>query len=218
MTDGIGVFISLEGGEGGGKSTQIVRLREKLESLGKKIVITREPGGTAISEKIREILLDKANLGMAYSTEVLLFQAARAQVYRELILPALEMGKWVIADRTGDSSVVYQGIVRDFGVDIIKDLNKLSTKNTSPSLTILLDVPVEIGLERRMGTEKNDRLDLESKNFHEKVRQGYLKIAQDEPDRFVIIDASKSIEEVADQIWKAIEGRLLKDMPKQMVL
>ena len=95
-----GIFISLEGGEGGGKSTQIVRLREKLEELGKKVVITREPGGTAISEKIRKILLDKANLGMAYSTEVLLFQAARAQVYRELIIPALETGKWVIADRT----------------------------------------------------------------------------------------------------------------------
>lgn len=209
MTDNRGVFISLEGGEGGGKSTQIVRLREKLESIGKKVVITREPGGTAISEKIREIILDKANLGMAYSTEVLLFQAARAQVYRELIIPALEMGKWVIADRTGDSSVVYQGLVRDFGVDIIKDLNKLSTKNTLPKLTILLDVPVEIGLERRMGTEKNDRLDLESKNFHEKVRTGYLKIAKEESERFVVIDASKSIDEVAKQIWDVVQKRLL---------
>lgn len=218
MSDIQGIFISLEGGEGGGKSTQIVRLREKLESIGKKIVITREPGGTAISEKIREILLDKANLGMAYSTEVLLFQAARAQVYRELILPALEMGKWVIADRTGDSSVVYQGIVRDFGVDIIKDLNKLSTKNMVPSLTILLDVPVEVGLGRRMGTDKNDRLDLESKTFHEKVRAGYLKVAADEPERFVIVDASKSIEEVAAAIWKTVEDKLLKDIPKQMVL
>lgn len=213
-----GVFISLEGGEGGGKSTQIVRLREKLEEMGKKVVITREPGGTAISEKIRDILLDKANLGMAYSTEVLLFQAARAQVYREVIIPALEMGKWVIADRTGDSSVVYQGIVRDFGVDIIKDLNKLSTKEIMPQLTFLLDVPVEMGLARRQGTDKNDRLDLESKNFHEKVRQGFLRVASEEPARFVVIDASKSIEEVAAEIWKVVTEKLLKDMPKQMAL
>lgn len=213
-----GTFISLEGGEGGGKSTQIIRLREKLEGLGKKVVITREPGGTAISEKIREILLDKANLGMAYSTEVLLFQAARAQVYRELIIPALEMGKWVIADRTGDSSVVYQGIVRDFGVPIIKDLNNLSTKGTVPQLTLLLDVPVEIGLARRQGTDKNDRLDLEGKTFHEKVRQGFLRIAGEEPERFVMIDASRSIDEVAELIWNAVETRLLQDMPKQMAL
>jgi len=213
-----GIFISLEGGEGGGKSTQIVRLREKLEDLGKKVVITREPGGTAISEKIREILLDKANLNMAYSTEVLLFQAARAQVYRELIIPALEMGKWVIADRTSDSSVVYQGIVRDFGVPIIKGLNDLSTKGTIPKLTLILDVSVEIGLARREGTDKNDRLDLESKVFHEKVRQGFLKIAKEEPERFVIIDASKSIDEVAELIWNAVETRLLQDMPKQMAL
>lgn len=213
-----GIFISLEGGEGGGKSTQIVRLREKLEDLGKKVVITREPGGTAISEKIREILLDKANLNMAYSTEVLLFQAARAQVYRELIIPALEMGKWVIADRTSDSSVVYQGIVRDFGVPIIKGLNNLSTKGTIPKLTLILDVSVEIGLARREGTDKNDRLDLESKVFHEKVRQGFLKIAKEEPERFVIIDASKSIDEVAELIWNAVETRLLQDMPKQMAL
>lgn len=203
-----GIFISLEGGEGGGKSTQIVRLREKLEGIGKKIVITREPGGTAISEKIREILLDKANLSMAYATEVLLFQAARAQVYREQIIPSLEMGKWVIADRTGDSSIVYQGIVRDFGVDIIKNLNKLSTKDTFPQLTFLLDVPVEIGLARREGTDKNDRLDLESKTFHQKVRDGFLRIASDEPSRFVVIDASKSIDQVADKIWAELQNRL----------
>lgn len=204
-----GVFISLEGGEGGGKSTQIVRLREKLEELGKKVVITREPGGTSISERIREILLDKSSLGMSYATEVLLFQSARAQVYRELILPALEMGKWVIADRTGDSSVVYQGIVREFGVDIIKELNAISTKKTLPDLTLLLDVPVEIGLSRRLGSDVTNRLDLESSNFHKKVREGYLKIAKEEPNRFEIIDASKSIDEVAKEIWDVVQRKLL---------
>lgn len=205
-----GVFISLEGGEGGGKSTQIVRLREKLEELGKKVVITREPGGTVISERIREIILDKESLDMAYSTEVLLFQAARAQVYREQIIPALEMGKWVIADRTGDSSVVYQGMVRDFGVEIVKNLNKLSTKEITPTLTFLLDLPVELGLARRASTDVNNRLDLESQAFHEKVRAGYLQLAKEEPERFVVIDASKSVDEVARDIWRVVEQRLLK--------
>ncbi len=204
-----GVFISFEGGEGGGKSTQIVRLREKLEAIGKKVVITREPGGTVISERIREIILDKESLDMAYSTEVLLFQAARAQVYREQIIPALEMGKWVIADRTGDSSIVYQGIVRDFGVEIVKNLNNLSTKGIAPKLTLLLDLPVELGLARRASTDVNNRLDLESKDFHEKVRAGYLQLAKAEPERFVIIDASKSVDEVAEEIWRVVEQRLV---------
>lgn len=204
-----GIFISFEGGEGGGKSTQIVRLREKLEAVGKKVVIAREPGGTTISERIREIVLDKAASGMTYTTEVLLFQAARAQVYRELIIPALEMGKWVLADRTGDSSVVYQGIVRDFGVATIKELNTLSTKNVMPQLTFLLDVDVERGLARRMRTGENNRLDFESKNFHDKVRAGYLQIAKDEPERFVVIDANQSIEGVSAAIWQIVEERLL---------
>jgi len=202
-----GVFISFEGGEGAGKSVQIIRLREKLEELGKKIVLTREPGGTVISEQIREVVLSNKNIGMAYTTEVLLFQAARAQVYRELILPSLETGKWVLADRTSDSSIVYQGVVRDFGVEIIRELNGLSTKDTYPDITFLLDVPVEIGLARRAGTDKNDRLDLESREFHEKVRAAYLDLAKQEKKRFVVIDASRSIEEVAEDIWEVVEKR-----------
>ena len=207
MSNQNGVFISFEGGEGAGKSVQIVRLREKLEELGKKIVLTREPGGTVISEQIREVVLSTKNMGMAYTTEVLLFQAARAQVYRELILPSLETGKWVLADRTSDSSLVYQGIVRDFGIEIIKELNGLSTKDTYPDVTFLLDVPVEIGLARRAATDKNDRLDMESRDFHQKVRDAYLKIAKDEPNRFVVIDANRSIDEVAEDIWGIVAKR-----------
>lgn len=204
-----GVFISFEGGEGGGKSVQIVRLREKLEEAGKKIVLTREPGGTVISEQIREVVLSKKNLDMAYTTEVLLYQAARAQVYRELIIPALEMNKWVLADRTSDSSVVYQGMVRGFGVETINDLNDLSTKKTYPNLTFLLDVSVEVGLGRRNGSGKMDRLDMESKGFHEKVRQSYLKLAkEDKSGRWVVIDASGTIEEIAGEIWKAVQDKL----------
>lgn len=207
MNTNQGVFISFEGGEGAGKSVQIIRLREQLEKLGKKIVMTREPGGTSISEQIREVVLSQKNMGMAYTTEVLLYQAARAQVYRELILPALEMGKWVLADRTSDSSVVYQGIVRGFGVEIIKKLNDLSTKNTYPDLTILLDVPVEIGLARRNGAGEINRLDMESKDFHEKVRAGYLQLAKEESKRIVVIDASCSIEEIAEDIWDTVKKR-----------
>lgn len=207
MTRTSGVFISFEGGEGAGKSVQIVRLREQLEKVGKKIVLTREPGGTAIAEQIREIVLSKKNMGMAYTTEVLLYQAARAQIYRELILPALATGKWVLADRTSDSSVVYQGMVRGFGVEIIKELNDLSTKNTYPDLTILLDVPVETGLSRRNGAGEVNRLDMESREFHEKVRKGYLQLAKQETKRFVIIDARKTIEEIAAEIWDKVKTR-----------
>lgn len=207
MTRTSGVFISFEGGEGAGKSVQIVRLREQLEKVGKKIVLTREPGGTAIAEQIREIVLSKKNMGMAYTTEVLLYQAARAQIYRELILPALATGKWVLADRTSDSSVVYQGMVRGFGVEIIKELNDLSTKNTYPDLTILLDVPVERGLSRRNGAGEVNRLDMESREFHEKVRKGYLQLAKQETKRFVIIDARKTIEEIAAEIWDKVKTR-----------
>lgn len=207
MTRTSGVFISFEGGEGAGKSVQIVRLREQLEKVGKKIVLTREPGGTAIAEQIREIVLSKKNMGMVYTTEVLLYQAARAQIYRELILPALATGKWVLADRTSDSSVVYQGMVRGFGVEIIKELNDLSTKNTYPDLTILLDVPVETGLSRRNGAGEVNRFDMESREFHEKVRKGYLQLAKQETKRFVIIDARKTIEEIAAEIWDKVKTR-----------
>jgi len=204
-----GKFISFEGGEGGGKSVQIVRLREKLEEAGKKVILTREPGGTQISEQIREILLSKKNLDMAYTTEVLLFQAARAQIYRELIVPSLEAGKWVLADRTSDSSVVYQGIVRGFGVDTVRELNDLSTKKTYPSLTFLLDVDVETGLARRNGTDKMDRLDMESRDFHEKVRKAYLDIANEDKDRWVVIDANRTIDEIADEIWGIVQEKLI---------
>lgn len=202
-----GKFISFEGGEGGGKSVQIVRLREKLEEAAKKVVLTREPGGTQISEQIREILLSKKNLDMAYTTEVLLFQAARAQIYRELIIPSLEIGKWVVADRTSDSSVVYQGMVRGFGVDTIKELNDLSTKKTYPDLTFLLDVDVEVGLARRNGSAKMDRLDMESKDFHEKVKESYLELAKSDKERWVVIDANRTIDEIADEIWEITEDR-----------
>jgi len=203
-----GLLITLEGGEGVGKTTQVVRLKESLVQAGKDVVVLREPGGTTISEQIREVVLSNKNVGMAYTTEVLLFQAARAQIYREIVLPSLELGKVVVMDRSRDSSVVYQGIVRGFGVEIIEQLNDISTKKTYPNLTFLLDAPVDVGLGRRMNEGGADRIDYEAKDFHEKVRQAYLKVANDDMkkygshSRWQIIDASLNTEEVQEQLWQ----------------
>lgn len=204
-----GRLITLEGGEGGGKTTQIVRLREKLQQAGHDVVVLREPGGTVISEQIREVVLSSKNVGMAFTTEVLLFQAARAQIYREIVLPSLNAGKVVLMDRSRDSSVVYQGIVRGFGTELIEQLNDISTKQTKPDLTLLLDVDVAVGLQRREESGKKDRLDMEAKQFHTKVREGYLDVARnDKSGRWILIDANESIDAVSAAIWKAVEERL----------
>ena len=215
-----GLLITLEGGEGVGKTTQVVRLKERLIKAGKDVVVLREPGGTVISEQIREVVLSNKNVGMAYTTEVLLFQAARAQIYREIVLPSLELGKIVVMDRSRDSSVVYQGMVRGFGVEIIDQLNDISTKKTYPDITFLLDASVEIGLGRRMSEEGANRIDYEAKDFHEKVRQAYLQTAQNDlkkystHSRWQIIDASVDAEEVERQIWLATEKFLAKNKTK----
>lgn len=204
-----GFLITFEGGEGGGKSTQIVRLRDRLTKNGHDVVVLREPGGTAISEQIREVVLSSKNLGMAFTTEVLLFQASRAQIYREIVLPSLEAGKVVLMDRSRDSSVVYQGIVRGFGEKMIEELNDISTKKTYPDLTILLDLPAEIGLERRKEVSKLDRIEMEADNFHNQVRQGYLKLAKENKGkRWQIVDASKDIEAVEENIWELVSKKI----------
>ncbi len=203
-----GFLITLEGGEGGGKSTQSVRLRQKLSEEGKDVVVLREPGGTAISEQIRQVVLSPTNTSMAFTTEVLLFQAARAQIYREIVIPSLKAGKVVIMDRSRDSSVVYQGMVRGFGKELINNLNDLSTDKIFPNLTILLDLPVAIGLQRREESGKIDRLDMEAQEFHQKVRDAYLELAkEDKTNRWVIIDAQKNVDEVEHEIWQEIKKR-----------
>ncbi len=203
-----GWLISFEGGEGAGKTVQIKRLRDRLYACGKEVIVLREPGGTVISEQIREVVLSAKNVGIAYTTEVLLFQAARAQLYREIVLPSLGVGKVVLMDRTRDSSVVYQGMVRGFGVDLIEQLNNISTQNTYPDLTLLLDVPPEIGLKRRMEDGKMDRLDMENIDFHEKVRQAYLQVAeQDDRERWHKVDASQTIDDIEEAIWEEIQAR-----------
>ncbi len=204
-----GFLISFEGGEGGGKSTQIHRLRTRLEACGKQVVVLREPGGTPIAEQIREVVLSAKNIGIAYTAEVLLFQASRAQLYREVVIPSLEAGKVVLMDRTRDSSVVYQGIVRGFGADLIEQLNDISTKSIYPNMTFLLDLDPKIGLSRREGAEEGmNRLDMETLDFHAKVRDAYLSLVkQDTRDRWVTIDASQPIDDIEEDIWVEIQAR-----------
>ena len=207
-----GILISFEGGEGGGKTTQLKFLTVELQKKGLSVVDIREPGGTLISEQIREVVLQPSNTKMAFTTEVLLFQAARAQVYQELVIPALKEGKVVLCDRTRDSSVIYQGVVRNFGQKIIENLNNISTQQTYPDVTFLLDVPVEIGLRRRMQTGEINRLDLEQKEFHEKVQQAYLKLAKkNDRKRWIIIDASQPFATVHKEILAHLTKRGLFD-------
>lgn len=209
MSKSTGTLITFEGGEGGGKTTQIVRLRDRLLKTGKDVVVLREPGGTTISEQIREVVLSAKNVGIAYTTEVLLFQAARAQIYREIVLPSLAAGKVVLMDRSRDSSVVYQGMVRGFGKDMIESLNEISTKNTYPDITILLDVPVKTGLQRVNEAGTANRLEMEGTSFHDKVRAAYLQLAkEDTRKRWHIIDASATLEAVEDAVWQVISGAM----------
>lgn len=202
-----GILISFEGGEGSGKSEQVKRLTKYLRRLGKKVVVTREPGGTKISEQIRKIILDKKNIKMTYETETLLFQAARAQVCAQIVLPALTKEQIVIADRFRDSSTVYQGMIRGLGVEYVELLNNISTKNTFPDITFLLDVPPEVGLSRRNKSDKNDRLDGENLKFHQKIRDAYLDWAKKNKERFVILDAAKKPDIIHQEILSALEKR-----------
>jgi dTMP kinase len=207
-----GYLITFEGGEGVGKTTQVALLKERFQKIGKEVVILREPGGTVISEQIREVVLAKKNAAMSDTTEVLLFQAARAQIYQELVIPALAKGKIVLMDRSRDSSVVYQGMVRGFGKKLIEQLNDISTSKTHPNLTFLLDVSVDIGLKRREDDGDTNRLEDEAKTFHRKVRAAYQQLAEENQGRrWHVIDAKKHIDEVEKVIWEIISTKLKLD-------
>lgn len=206
-----GLLITFEGGEGGGKSTQVEKLKTELTNKGYEVITVREPGGTEISEQIREVVLAVKNKGICFETEVLLFQAARAQVYQQVVIPALEAGKMVLMDRSRDSSVVYQGMVRGFGKEMIENLNDISTKKTYPDITFLLDVKVETGLHRRAETGEVNRLDMESQDFHQKVKYFYSELATaNDRDRWIVIDANQSVDVVRQQILDSVLARLSK--------
>ena len=204
------MFITLEGPEGSGKTTAVESAVKALEAKGYQIVRTREPGGTPISEQIRNVILDKANTNMDPRTEALLYAASRRQHLVEKVWPALKEGKIVICDRYLDSSLAYQGGARGLGVDNILNVNLFATENTFPDLTLLFDITPEEGLKRISANANREvnRLDLEKLEFHHKVRNTFLELAKRYPDRYVIIDASKSREEVAKATLDAIMSRL----------
>ncbi len=205
-----GFFISLEGIEGTGKTTQARLLSERLIEEGYEVILTQEPGGTVIGNRIREILLHVDHREMSYMAELLLYNAARAQHLSEKILPALNEGKVVITDRFTDSTVAYQGYGRGIDIQLIMSINDIATEGIKPHLTILFDLDVETGLQRNKGINKVDRLELEDIEFHKKVREGYLKIAEAETGRIKIVDASLSFEIVAQKVWEIVRWRLEK--------
>ena len=204
-----GIFITFEGIDGCGKSTQCELLKNYLESNGKDFLFVREPGGTEIGERIREILLDKKNSRMTARTELLLFEAARAQITDEVIKPALEEGKIVLCDRFFDSSSAYQGMARGMGMDFVGSLNMAATGGLKPDITFFFDITAEAAFERRgKRGEASDRIELAGLKFQEDVRNGYLELAKNSEGRIVTIDAMQSPEEIFEQIKETLEGRI----------
>jgi len=206
-----GKFITFEGGEGTGKSTQAAMLALRLESLGLRVLLTREPGGSPGAEIIRHVLLSGAAKPLGPEAEAMLFAAARDDHVRCTILPALEAGHWVICDRFADSTRVYQGALGDVDHRLIKALERVSLGDVYPDLTLVLDVPAALGLKRaarRRGSGNPDRFEAETIDFHDRLCQAYLALAAAEPDRCVIVDASAPKEKVARQVWKAVNSRL----------
>ena len=206
-----GKFITFEGGEGTGKSTQAAMLALRLESLGLAVQLTREPGGSPGAEIIRHVLLTGAAKPLGADVEAMLFAAARDDHVQCTILPALRSGKWVVCDRFADSTRVYQGILGHVDQRLINVLERVSVGSLTPDLTVILDLPVQLGLERaklRRCNIQADRSEGEGAEFHEKLREAYLAIAASEPDRCVVVDASASKEAVAKSVWYAVQSRL----------
>ena len=206
------MFITIEGPEGSGKTTAVNTAVKELEKMGYQIVRTREPGGTPIAEQIRNVILDKNNTAMDQRTEALLYAASRRQHLVEKVWPALKEGKIVICDRYLDSSLAYQGGARGLGVENILNVNLFATENTWPDLTLLFDIDPELGLARIAANSDREvnRLDLEEIEFHKKVRNTFLELAKRYPERFVVIDASQSREEVAKKTLEVMLSRICK--------
>jgi dTMP kinase len=208
-------FITFEGGDGTGKSTQIKLLERHLIAEGKSCLTTREPGGTPLGQLLRKILLESGNHPISSSTELFLYLADRAQHVHEVIAPAIMQGRIVLSDRHTDSTVAYQGYGRGFDVQLLLSLNRIASQGLTPDITFLLDCPVQLGLSRtihrRSGplkAEGADRFENENLEFHEKVRQGFLDLARAEPGRFHIIDASQSEQEVFAAVREIVDRRL----------
>jgi dTMP kinase len=217
------LFITFEGGEGSGKSTQIQKLEAALNGRGLSVLATREPGGTETGKEIRRILLDEKNGHLAPLTELMLYAADRAQHVAETIRPALSQGKIVLCDRFTDATVAYQGFGRGLDLKLIQTLNELATQRLKPDLTFLLDLPVTIGLKRAKARleatgKAEGRFEAEAEAFHEKIRQAYLQLAKAEPKRFIVLDADEEIEnlhrEILTHILAVAEARIQR-APKE---
>ncbi len=202
-----GLFMTLEGGEGAGKSLQLEALACRLETRGLSVVRTREPGGTPLGERLREILLELSS-PLDAMTETLLFAAARAELVASVIAPALARDEIVLCDRFADSTMAYQGYGRGVELAAIERLNDIATKGLRPDLTVLLDLPVEEGLARTGAAGRSDRFGSEDEAFHERVRAGYRALATDEPDRWLIVDGTEPVDMVTDAIWRRLEPLL----------
>lgn len=202
-----GLFLTLEGGEGSGKSTQAQALKGLLESKGHAVTLTREPAGGELGRWVRQLLSEDEPTLEPHS-ELFLFAAARAQHLAEVIRPALERGEVVVCDRFIDSTLAYQGHGRGLGLNDVRAVNRIASGGPTPDLTVLLDVPVEVGLARKRSEQGADRIGRESAEFHERVRQGYLAIAAEERERFLVLDATRPIEETTEAIWRRLEPLL----------
>jgi len=206
-----GTFITFEGIDFCGKSVQIDRLIARLKENQIPYILLREPGGTIIAEKIRDILLSKENEKMSPLTEYLLFSAARAQLIREKIMPALEKGKVVISDRYYDSSTAYQGYGRGIDVNTIHRVNSFATSSIKPNLTFFIDIDIEeMEKRKKQAHQKLDRMEDQKRTFFEKVRNGYLKIVKQESERFHVIDGKRTINSIAEEIWEQVDRILAK--------
>ena len=203
-----GIFISFEGNEGSGKTSVLTKVSQRLRDEGYDIFVTREPGGNKIAEEIRKVILDKTNTSMDAHTETLLYAASRRQHLVETVLPRLERGEIVISDRFVDSSLAYQGYARGVGIDKVYDINVFATDNTMPELTIFFDIDPEEGLKRIAKNDKREvnRLDVEKMDFHKKVHEAYEIIAEKFKDRFKVIDASRSFDEVSEEVYKILKN------------
>ncbi len=206
-----GTLISFEGSEGSGKSTQITRLAERLAQRGREVIATREPGGTEIGEQIRNIIVHNSKGDeMCPETELLLFTAARAQLVRQVIAPALLRGAVVLSDRFLDSSTVYQGIARNLAPGPVEQINRFAVGNVMPHLTLVFDVPTEVSLKRikQRATDLPDRMERVNIVFYEKVRAGYLLLAEQWPDRVVVLDGTLTADALEKKAWSVVEKRL----------
>jgi dTMP kinase len=201
------LFITFEGGEGSGKSIQAKELYRRLSQLAVPVLLTHEPGGTPFGQKVGRWLKWGQGADISPLTELMLFNASRAQLVAEVIQPALKSGKLVISDRYADSTTAYQGYGRELDLAMVKAVNKAATQGLAPALTILLDILVEEGLARIKVREK-DRFEQETLAFHQRVRQGYLKLAADEPGRWLVVDASQSKRKIAEIIWQRVSQLL----------